>query len=49
MVQMNRFARQRDTDVENKHMDTKGENWGAGGGGMNWEIEIDIYPLICIK
>ena len=22
--------------------------WG-GGGGMNWEIGIDIYALICIK
>ena len=20
-----------------------------GGGGMNWEIGIDIYTLICIK
>ena len=37
----------RDTDVENKRMDTKGE----GGGGMNWEIRIDIYTLLilCIK
>ena len=28
-------------------MDTKGE----GGGGMNWEIGIDIYTLLtlCIK
>ena len=25
--------------------------WGedGGGGGMNWEIGIDIYTLICIK
>ena len=32
-------------------MDTKGEKWwwGGGDGGMNWEIEIDIYTLICIK
>ena len=22
---------------------------GAFGGGMNWEIGIDIYTLICIK
>ena len=28
-----------DTDIEDKHMDTKGER----GGGMNWEIGIDIY------
>ena len=31
-------------------MDTKGESGGGGsGGGMNWEIGIDIYTLICIK
>ena len=33
-------------------MDTKGgqqgRGWG-GGGGINWEIEIDIYILICVK
>ena len=40
-------GRNRDTDVKNKCMDTKG---GKGvGGEMNWEIEIDIYTLICIK
>ena len=22
---------------------------GQGGGGINWEIGIDIYTLICIK
>ena len=52
MVQVNRMqGRNRDTDVENKHMDTKGGKWGAGGGGgeMNWAIGIDIYILICIK
>ena len=38
----------RDTDVENKCMDTKGGKW-RGGGVMNWEIGIDIYTLICIK
>ena len=27
-------------------MDTKG---GREGGGMNWEIGIDIYTLLCIK
>ena len=38
------------TDVENKRMDTKGGKWrGVGGGGMNWEIGIDTYTLICIK
>ena len=29
-------------------MDTKGGKWG-GEGGMNWEIGIDMYTLICIK
>ena len=38
-------SRNTDTDVENKRMDTKGER----GGGMNWEIGIDIYTLLCIK
>ena len=40
-------SRNRYTDVENKRMDTKGER----GGGMNWEIGIDIYTLLilCIK
>ena len=32
-------------------MDTKGgvAGRGGGGGGMNWEIGVDIYTLICIK
>ena len=31
-------------------MDTKGGKQGrGGGGGLNWEIGIDIYTLICIK
>ena len=45
-------GRNRDTDVENKRMDTNGgKQWWrrGGGGGMNWEIGIDIYTLICIK
>ena len=25
------------------------EEGGGRGGGMNWEIGIDIYTLICIK
>ena len=33
-------SRNRDTDVENKCMDTKGE-----GGVMNWGIGIGIYTL----
>ena len=42
-------GRNRDTDVENKRMDTKGGKRGGVGGGKNWEIGIDIYMLICIK
>ena len=52
-------SRNRDTDVENNHMDTKGgkEEGGSGGrggegrgrGGMNWEIGIDMCTLTCIK
>ena len=42
-------GRSRDTDVESRCADTRGEGWGEGGGGMNWEIGIDIYTLICIK
>ena len=42
--------RNRDTDVGNKCMDTKGGKRGVvGGGGVNWEIGIDIYTLIWIK
>ena len=42
-------GRNRDTDVENKHVDTKVGSGGGVGGGMNWEIGIDMYTLICIK
>ena len=38
-------SRNRDTDVENRHMDAKRE----GRGGMNWEIGIDIYALLYMK
>ena len=41
----------RDTDVENKRMDTKGgKRLGGGGGGvMNWVIGNDMYTLMRIK
>ena len=43
-------VRNRDTDVENKRMDTKGESGGGGGVCvMNWEIGINMYTLMCIK
>ena len=32
-------------DVENKHMDTK----RGAVGEINWEIDIDVYTLLCIK
>ena len=37
-------SRNRDTDVGNKCMDTKEER-----GGVNWEIGIDIYMLLCVE
>ena len=44
-------GRKWDTDVENKHMDTKGgkPQWGGDGGVLNWAIGIDMYTLMCIK
>ena len=30
-------------------MDTKGGKQRGDGGGMNWEIGIDMYTLMCIK
>ena len=32
-------------------MDTKGgkRRGGGIGGGMNWEIGIDMYTLMCVK
>ena len=34
-------SRNRDSDVENKSMDTK----VGRGGGMDWKIGIDIYTI----
>ena len=46
MVKMILFvSRNRDIDTKNKCIDTKEE----AGCGMNWEIRIDIYTLLCIK
>ena len=45
-VQMNPYAKQkRDTDVENKHMNTI----IGRDGGINWKIGIGIYTLPCVK
>ena len=52
MVQMNWFAGQklRHRCREQTYGHHGGEvAVGGGGGGMNWEIGIDIDTLICIK
>ena len=41
-IHMNLFAKQK--WIEKKCMDIK----GGRGGGMNWEIGIDIYTLLCM-
>ena len=48
---MNRFARQKQRHRfrEQTYGHHGGKVAGGGGGGMNWEIGIDIYTLICIK
>ena len=52
MVQVNRFAGQKLRHRCREQMyGYQGEKVAGvvGGGGMNWEIGIDIYTLICIK
>ena len=51
MVQMNRFAGQklRHRCREQTYGHQGGKWQGGGGGGMNWEIGIDMYTLMCIK
>ena len=54
MVRMNRFAGQklRHRSRENMYGHQGGKAAGGvwwGGGGMNWEIGIDMYALMCIK
>ena len=51
MVQMNQFAKKkrRHGCREQTYGHQGGKAGGGGGGGMNWEIGIDIYTLICIK
>ena len=52
MVQMNQFAGQKLRHRCRKqmygHQGGKLVEGGAGGGGMNWEIGIDIHTLIWI-
>ena len=38
-------GRNRDTDIENEHVDTEGKE----ECGMNREIRIDIYTLPCVR
>ena len=51
MVQMNQFAGQklRYRSREQTYGHQGGKVAGVDGGGMNWEIGVDIYTLICIK
>ena len=43
---MNLFTRQRLTETENKLTDTQGESRdGGGAGGINEEVEINVYTL----
>ena len=37
--------RNRDTDAEDKHVDTSG---GRGFGGMSWEFGIHVYALLML-
>ena len=47
MVQMNLFAKQKQRHRRREQM--YGHQGEKGGGGMNWEIGIDMYTLMCIK
>ena len=51
MAQMNQFARQKERHRcrEQMYGYQGGESGGGGHGGMNWEVGIDMYTLICIK
>ena len=44
---MYQFTKQKDSDLEKKLTVTKREKWG--GGGITWEVGINIYTLIYIK
>ena len=38
-----------ETQKQRKNVWTPRGESGGGGGGMNWEIEIDMYTLMCTK
>ena len=46
MVQMNQFAGQK---LRHRCREQKYGYQGGREGGMDWEIGIDIYTLLCIK
>ena len=46
MIQMNLFTKQKQTDIENKLMFTKGVMLG---GGVNQEFRINIHTLLYIR
>ena len=46
MVQINLFTKQELSQRYRKQI--YGKQWGKGKG-TNWETEIDIYILLCIK
>ena len=50
MVQMNQFAGQKWRHrCREQTYGYHGGKVAKGGGGMNWEIGIDMYTLICMK
>ena len=51
MVHMNQFAGQKLRHIcrEQTYGHQGGKAGVGGGSGMNWELGIDIYTLICIK
>ena len=40
-------SRNKDTNVKNKYMETKGERWGVRR--RNWDIGIDTYILLILR
>ena len=46
-IQIKLFAKQKQRCRHREQ--TYGHQGEKGKGGMNWEIRIDIYTLLCIK
>ena len=53
MAQMDRFAeeklRHRSRQKTYGHHGGKAAGGRGDGGGMNWEIGVEVYTLMCIK